>query len=643
MVMGVGGSKKSAEEFGRTIARIKDDIASMEKSVEKMAVQMAKAADSSQRIKTRGGGGGGGGGGGSSSTGTGQGNTGVAQDQQIGVSEVRTSSIGQQMLGDMGRASGSALLGIPGNLFNDLRVGRNTASQYEQSRLIARGGTGQFDNFRGLMNTAMGDFNVQNRAVLERDVATAMKGGWGAGFGGGQAGQEKAAASMGGLHTLARASGIAPEAVQGMGNSLYSSGTYYKAMAAGIMTRDPRTGEMLSPEAIVNQYYNQRLQGKSRDEVMNAIKPGGGLRAELEQTFGDPAMVESLVTGMTIAVENGGTIAEGAIEQAAVEAGYLGSDNTKIGDSESKLQGAEQGRIMEFTGRVADGVERANGLLETVNDELTARGADSWVGTLEEIGGGLDALNTRLPDTTGAINGLISALSGAAVGGATSAFFRGRGGKGGSGGGGGSTPVGTKWNPIRAPKLGSLARGGALAVGGAVASGGVSWLQDNASGDSWDTVDTVGTVAGRAGAGALTGAGIGGMVGSVVPIFGNMLGAGIGAVIGTGVGAWQGWRESQERKNSYSEGTAFVEQDQQADIHYGEMILPNRIADAVRTELAAGRAGQPSSGSGTSVVINVTVQRATDAEAMRLVRLVKSELESDRELVSIGSGRAGGF
>jgi hypothetical protein len=82
-----------------------------------------------------------------------------------------------------------------------------------------------------------------------------------------------------------------------------------------------------------------------------------------------------------------------------------------------------------------------------------------------------------------------------------------------------------------------------------------------------------------------------------------------------------------------------IEKDQTANIHQGEMIIPNRIAEAVRTELRKGSTKNKQNGSGGGgVTINLTLQRATETEAIQFAKRVKSYLDEDDELESIGSG-----
>lgn len=87
----------------------------------------------------------------------------------------------------------------------------------------------------------------------------------------------------------------------------------------------------------------------------------------------------------------------------------------------------------------------------------------------------------------------------------------------------------------------------------------------------------------------------------------------------------------------YSSGAWAISNDQIAKIHQGEMILPASIAEAVRTSLRSGLQGGGGTGGGArQVVIQVTVREATDADAIRLAKKVKTLLDEDTMLDTIG-------
>lgn len=109
-----------------------------------------------------------------------------------------------------------------------------------------------------------------------------------------------------------------------------------------------------------------------------------------------------------------------------------------------------------------------------------------------------------------------------------------------------------------------------------------------------------------------------------------------------------------------AEGDWNVSKNQISKIHQGEMVLPSRIAESVRKDLLSG--GRPPQGTpaeslpsrelpshsmegsaagGSSVnnfTINVSVQQASEAEAVMLARRVRELIDQDQYLVSIGKG-----
>jgi hypothetical protein len=106
-----------------------------------------------------------------------------------------------------------------------------------------------------------------------------------------------------------------------------------------------------------------------------------------------------------------------------------------------------------------------------------------------------------------------------------------------------------------------------------------------------------------------------------------------------GVGA----NRAVNKNDGTAEGDWNISTDKVNKVHQGEMILPARIATAVRSELGVGQVGNhtgPSRGSTpTSVTINVSVQRASDAEAIAFARRVKTVLSGDAEMSSLGLGQ----
>lgn len=97
------------------------------------------------------------------------------------------------------------------------------------------------------------------------------------------------------------------------------------------------------------------------------------------------------------------------------------------------------------------------------------------------------------------------------------------------------------------------------------------------------------------------------------------------------------WAHSQQY-NNYSQGAWRIAKDQQANIHEGEMILPSRIAEAVRGEMSRGSSSTAAphrGGGGNKVEINLTVKDASDAEAHRFAMRVKRILEDDGSMTTV--------
>jgi murein DD-endopeptidase MepM/ murein hydrolase activator NlpD len=83
------------------------------------------------------------------------------------------------------------------------------------------------------------------------------------------------------------------------------------------------------------------------------------------------------------------------------------------------------------------------------------------------------------------------------------------------------------------------------------------------------------------------------------------------------------------------EGDSHVAQDGPVNVHAGEAILTAQQADIWRSALKSGSLG--GHGKGNNVTINLTIAQASDDEAKRFAGLVKTYLEDDRMLKSMGS------
>jgi hypothetical protein len=91
------------------------------------------------------------------------------------------------------------------------------------------------------------------------------------------------------------------------------------------------------------------------------------------------------------------------------------------------------------------------------------------------------------------------------------------------------------------------------------------------------------------------------------------------------------------KKNNYYSKGAWETKTEQANLHQGEMVLPARVAGAVRTELAKGGNGVARGGGGGPVTINVYPAKADQKAAQELAQMVKGILEDDKSMTAIGS------
>jgi hypothetical protein len=97
--------------------------------------------------------------------------------------------------------------------------------------------------------------------------------------------------------------------------------------------------------------------------------------------------------------------------------------------------------------------------------------------------------------------------------------------------------------------------------------------------------------------------------------------------------AWQ----HEVSHNWYSQGAWNIAKDQLANIHQGEMIIPASVAQSVRESIQSSMTGNRGGGQGGTVNINVTIQNASDAEAVAFANKVKAVLDGRTTLASIGA------
>lgn len=79
-----------------------------------------------------------------------------------------------------------------------------------------------------------------------------------------------------------------------------------------------------------------------------------------------------------------------------------------------------------------------------------------------------------------------------------------------------------------------------------------------------------------------------------------------------------------------------VAQDEFARIHQGEMVVPAKLAGAMREALEATKAGAHAVGQ-RSVVIQLTIKDASDQEALKFAKRVKKLLDNESDMLSIRS------
>jgi hypothetical protein len=94
--------------------------------------------------------------------------------------------------------------------------------------------------------------------------------------------------------------------------------------------------------------------------------------------------------------------------------------------------------------------------------------------------------------------------------------------------------------------------------------------------------------------------------------------------------AWQFW----QKNNYYKSGAWNVPEDQDASIHQGEMVLPAKIADIVRSETAAGtRRSRQSAGivfQAGSIVVQITGSPSKQAASLAGKQIVDAMMEDSR-------------
>lgn len=617
-------SGDAASAFAKITAKIKSDMAAIEASAKNIEASLAKAS----RHSIGGGAGFGAqsdGGGTGFSTGTMTSSLGSISGKGYAAAFGAGAAMGGLGIGgSQGTiAGGIAFAGLP-----DLALRPERALDIENARFGVAQATGSFQSFRNMMDIARNSFNVQDQQAFRNTVVYGTQRAGMVGLnGGGTVGERRAAAQIGGYNTMAALAGIDQNAVPGIMNTMNSAQAYYASMAAGVMTRNPVTGETIGVEGQTNQLYDSNFKGLSTQQALNQIDiqfgdVAGAGRQQLREQYGNNEdAIQTVINGLRIRARQGGKpLKENQVQDQMKELGEnggLGSEYTQGNEGVRALENAKTGLDLETLNAATAGIEEATKHITKAVEYLT-----DLEGALETIRDGyvtmanqMDVFKTELPGATKGVTDFLSGLPGLLT-----SFLLGKSAGGGllSRLGGGLLRQGGKMLGRQALLMGGralLSNPVGLTVA-AVAAAGYAAHRWGKPGDEMPQESYVAMGSGPGATQASTGGGSGYPAGG---------GAGGYPAGGRAKGDW------------------FVEADQDDRIHYGEMILPNRIATAVREELAVGKTGgqraTSKTNNGTTVNIHLTVQKATDQEAIQFAYRVKRIIENDRELLAIGSGR----
>lgn len=625
------GTADAITTAAQAIAGIKADMAAIEASAKNTAKELKKAGQVS--VSSSG-----------SPSAQENGNTGYSKDQgmSLGAITQAVGGTGVMVAGGVAALGGMAGMTSAGfgtaalatGAFRDLRVTADQGLAYERARFnYALGTGGQFAQFRSGLEQSMNSFNVQDREVYAQQFGQLSQL-----YGLQAAGTTVGSRNFGALMTSMQYAGMDQAGATQMYNQLYGANSYYNLMAMGVQTRDVQ-GNPMATYQIANQVYDFIGGGRniSSEELQRAMQPGSGLRVSLEQAVG--------VEGANLILSDLQRRVAGGGEALTEEAGeLLGTEDTQGMEARARLEQAGVGVLGEYTNDATKGIQ-------LMTDEITK--ATEYLrdleGPLRDLAGAatsafsaLDTFAADLPKAAGTVQGAFSGLAsllGAFV--LDLLIYRkllglGKGGGGTTPGAGttsraGTTPKGPVANTgVRAPKTGpssSVSPGSSVNLKGVK---GLAWI--SAALEGWDIY---------AGEGGIQEEGFWrGLFRGPVSLVENV----------QQYGLWEGMQRSMDTpyaRETYGEGRSkgdwFVEKDQTAKIHYGEMVVPARIAQAVRDELQMGQVspigGDRRNNGPTQVNINLTLQHATDQEAMRFANRVKKILDTDSELLAAGSGR----
>lgn len=620
------GSKSAAKAFSKIISKIRSDMAAIEASAKNIENSLTKTS----RLSI--------GGGASFGAQNSGGATGFSKsaggtsalgkisttDGRLGgipgVATVGAFGAGALMGGLSGNgvfAGGIAAAGLP-----DLILRPERALSMENAKFGMAQATGSFGSFQRMMDTARNSFNVQNeQAFMNTMVYGTQRAGMVGLMGGGTVGERRAAAQIGGYNTLAGMAGIDQAAVPGVMQSMMGAPAFYSSMASGVMTRNPVTGELIGIEGQINQRWQGAGLRGSQQEMLDQIDINYGIGSPGRQNLlndygGNEDAVDMVIEGLRIRARQGGRpLKENQVQDQMRDIGEAGGLDTKHTQGEEGVRALESAKMnlgaKTLTAATA-GIEEATKHITNAVDLLA-----NLEGPLKTLLDGyttmanqMDVFQTELPTATERLGNFLSGLPGVLMG-----YLMGRGGLPGLPGRvPGRLPL--RALPLRAVVNPVTAAVAATAVTAYVVNKGLQSDRDAAEARA----STPG--ARRA---AAAGAGI------------DSAGQPTGNAPRTQ--STTGPYNSAGQPTGRSKGDWFVESDQDARIHYGEMILPNRVASAVRRELDVGKTTGSSARGGVTVNINLTIQKASDQEALHFANRVKRLIEDDQELLSIGSGR----
>lgn len=611
----------AASTFADVIAGIKADMKAIEKSAKNIERSLVKA--SSAKISTP-----------SATNATNMGgNTGAARGTGMALGEI-SAPPGSLRAGAFATGGiASALSGsgfIPGGIalagFGDLRVTPNEAMDLEAARFGVAQATGSFSSFKTMMDAAKNDFNVQDSKLFMNTLVTASQRYGMTGMMSGTTVNDRSAQLgqlVGGFNTLAGLAGIDQSRVGAAMGSMYGAPAYYAGMAANVYTYNPLTGEPTSIESMINQEWNKAgMEGMSEEKALQQIDINYGLtsggRQQLMEMFqGDETAYQLFLEGLRVRARTGEALKEGDLEQQARDIGNrggIGTEQTQAQDAERAREASELEKVEEYTNDVTEGIAAAAGHIKEANEILTElpEPLRSVVGDIMGIAAELDTLQTHVPNMTKGLTDFFSGLPSLLM-----AYLLGKSGGLGS---------------LLSKVIPSAVRTAATTAATTAVGAGAAGLAALGAG-------LVGTTlaVGAAGTWAVNKFTDYDEVGREDVNNAIARNAGRGAPPSSGYGQW----------GSNAEGNWFVDKDQFSRIHQGEMILPNRVAAAVREELALGQVSgkisnltAPDRDKGTTIVnINLTIQNASDHEAAMFANRVKRIIDGDRELMAVGAGR----